>query len=150
MLGQKEILDPLARAATTPEQKGHAKQWGDRRRGPRWRAAARGQVPRALVPRGTWCSGVTSASHAEGPVLTYECVHFPNGSIILRVGNMPFSLVLEGLVSAEGPHGFGLKAPQASCPHGARATSRPLLGNSAEYIAKAIFPVGLEPTTYGS
>ena len=25
---------------------------------------------------GTWCSGITSASHAEGPGLNPQCVHF--------------------------------------------------------------------------
>ena len=27
-------------------------------------------------PRGTWCSGITSASHAEGPGFKSQCVHF--------------------------------------------------------------------------
>ena len=27
--------------------------------------------------RGTWCSGITSASHAEGPGFKSQCVHFP-------------------------------------------------------------------------
>ena len=26
--------------------------------------------------RGTWCSGITSASHAEGPGFKPQCVHF--------------------------------------------------------------------------
>ena len=26
---------------------------------------------------GTWCSGITSASHAEGPGFKSQCVHFP-------------------------------------------------------------------------
>ena len=28
------------------------------------------------VVKGTWCSGITSASHAEGPGLNPQCVHF--------------------------------------------------------------------------
>ena len=27
--------------------------------------------------KGTWCSGITSASHAEGPGFKSQCVHFP-------------------------------------------------------------------------
>ena len=27
------------------------------------------------VLKGTWCSGITSASHAEGPGLKSQCVH---------------------------------------------------------------------------
>ena len=30
---------------------------------------------RALAPGGTWCSGITSASHAEGPGFKSQCVH---------------------------------------------------------------------------
>ena len=28
------------------------------------------------IPRGTWCSGITSASHAEGPGFNPQCVHY--------------------------------------------------------------------------
>ena len=31
--------------------------------------------PPRIVPRGTWCSGITSASHAEGPGFKSQCVH---------------------------------------------------------------------------
>jgi hypothetical protein len=30
--------------------------------------------------QGTWCSGITSASHAEGPGFKSQCVHFPSKS----------------------------------------------------------------------
>ena len=38
---------------------------------------ARGRMQEccAPAPRGTWCSGITSASHAEGPGLKSQCVH---------------------------------------------------------------------------
>ena len=29
-----------------------------------------------MYSRGTWCSGITSASHAEGPGFNPQCVHF--------------------------------------------------------------------------
>ena len=29
----------------------------------------------AAIPMGTWCSGITSASHAEGPGFKSQCVH---------------------------------------------------------------------------
>jgi hypothetical protein len=32
--------------------------------------------PKPFDQIGTWCSGVTSASHAEGPGLKSQCVHF--------------------------------------------------------------------------
>ena len=40
---------------------------------------ARGRMQEccAPAPRGTWCSGITSASHAEGPGFKSQCVHFP-------------------------------------------------------------------------
>ena len=28
------------------------------------------------LPSGAWCSGITSASHAEGPGFKSQCVHF--------------------------------------------------------------------------
>ena len=31
---------------------------------------------RTAISRGTWCSGITSASHAEGPGFKSQCVHF--------------------------------------------------------------------------
>ena len=67
-----------------------------------------------------------------------------------RVGRVPFLPVLDSMLTEEGQRCFGFAAPRASCPRGARASSRPLACNSEERIAKPIFPVGLEPTTYGS
>ena len=32
--------------------------------------------PVHLLFKGTWCSGITSASHAEGPGFKSQCVHF--------------------------------------------------------------------------
>ena len=38
-------------------------------------------------PLGAWCSGITSASHAEGPGFNPQCVHFSN---IKAEGDAPF------------------------------------------------------------
>ena len=40
---------------------------------------------------GTWCSGITSASHAEGPGFKSQCVHF---SKLLCIPSTMFRLVL--------------------------------------------------------
>ena len=32
-----------------------------------------------LLSKGTWCSGITSASHPEGPGFKSQCVHFRSG-----------------------------------------------------------------------
>ena len=50
-------------------------------------AAETVQMLCALLSRGTWCSGITSASHAEGPGLKSQCVHLLVGQRIF------FSLV---------------------------------------------------------
>ena len=41
-----------------------------------------GKLPWQDVVKGAWCSGITSASHAEGPGLKSQCVHcFALGSV---------------------------------------------------------------------
>ena len=65
------------------------------------RPGARGTAPRGshtraatwdyTVAKGTWCSGITSASHAEGPGFKSQCVHFtpsapPLGEEMLHPG----------------------------------------------------------------
>ena len=39
------------------------------------------------LPLGAWCSGITSASHAEGPGFDPQCVHFSN---VNAEGDAPF------------------------------------------------------------
>ena len=58
-------------------------------------------------PRGTWCSGITSASHAEGPELKSQCVHSvvavqPLGSR-RRQARIPVSLVNHAAVMCPTP-----------------------------------------------
>ena len=45
-----------------------------RRRFSNYRILQFGEVIVSYV-RGTWCSGITSASHAEGPGFNPQCVH---------------------------------------------------------------------------
>ena len=47
--------------------------------------------------RGTWCSGITSASHAEGPGFKSQCVHFS----MLRAAFCYTSLMLVGAASLQ-------------------------------------------------
>ena len=84
--------------------------------------------------RGTWCSGITSAPHAEGPGLNPQCVHVQkrqlrtmaharlDGSEILRapadVENIPFSAIPGGarfLPSAVAPGNGWLEDAEVSC-----------------------------------
>ena len=44
------------------------------------------------VITGTWCSGITSASHAEGPGFKSQCVHlYLHGSALFHFGVFAFS-----------------------------------------------------------
>ena len=89
----------------------------------------------ALVPVGTWCSGITSASHAEGPGFNPQCVQlclcvlicFPEQSLpSWCVSDTARVAVQEGLHAAASANAL----PSKRC-------------------AKQIPPVGLEPTIFG-
>ena len=41
----------------------------------RWLSIASVSEWRFIMIKGTWCSGITSASHAEGPGFKSQCVH---------------------------------------------------------------------------
>ena len=51
----------------------------------------------ALVPVGTWCSGITSASHAEGPGFNPQCVQRIKFALVTSLGRVTLS---QGFVHA--------------------------------------------------
>ena len=44
------------------------------------------EIEPAAEAMGTWCSGITSASHAEGPGFKSQCVHFCLGFDVWLLG----------------------------------------------------------------
>ena len=98
-------------------------------------AETRTVVTDPIAAKGTWCSGITSASHAEGPGFKSQCVHFtpsapPLGEEMLDPGRTrtcnlwfrrptpyPLGHRAPGIVDAElraGPGPAGVAPPRAT------------------------------------
>ena len=99
------------------------------------RIAARSSLPQrsscsSQTVEGTWCSGITSASHAEGPGFNPQCVHLLRRALT-----------------------FSLRARDHAKPTHAhmQARKQQLIGITHESARVGlILPAGFEPATYGS
>ena len=49
-------------------------------------------VSNALDATGTWCSGITSASHAEGPGFKSQCVHVRSRDQMIKVHSVRYGV----------------------------------------------------------
>ena len=63
----------------------------------RWHARNSSRRPMTLISSkssaGTWCSGITSASHAEGPGFKSQCVHFARACGFVRTPVMLLGII---------------------------------------------------------
>ena len=102
-------------------------------------------VSRSEMSLGTWCSGITSASHAEGPGFNPQCVHFVHNPICpLRMNSLSWKTkhIPTKMTQALGSIHF---VHNPICPLRLNSSSR-----KTKHIPTKMTPAGFEPAIPGS
>ena len=122
----------------------------------------------ALHPPGTWCSGITSASHAEGPGFKSQCVHAQCQSIpprnvcdrqrhaaILRLRPCPRALPLaQCLFGCRHQRWCGTGRARSECRKGnvnsqlQRESGDPVARSTMHHTALCMDTLGIEPRAF--